>query len=112
MTSASGPPWAEEAGVHRAGQQDMEARMHGVGSKRRRPRLGCHTGIQPPLTTMAMPLAAVRARRRSARQRPVGQQHGRKQHVRDQDQPHPHGFRTLPAARAASSLFQSAPRPR
>ncbi len=49
----------EEGGVDRAGQQRVEARMDVVGSKPAAARLGCQTGIQPPLTTMAMPLAAV-----------------------------------------------------
>ena len=84
----------EEAGVHRAGQQDMEARMHG----RRVEAGGGQAGLpyRHPTAVDDDGDAVGRGAERGGGQpgqRPVGQQHGRKQHVRDQDQPHPHGFR-------------------
>jgi len=109
MTSASGPPWAKKLAsigpVSRTWKLDWTA----AGSKPAAARLGCQTGIQPPLTTMAIPWPRCRVRRPSGRAGSIGQQHDREQHIRDQDQPHSHGVRNAAPGSGAASSPKRAP---
>ncbi len=93
----------EEAGVHRAGQQDVEARMHGARIEAGGGQAGLPDRHPTAVDDDGDPVGhgAERGGRQPG-QVPVGQQHGREQHVRDQDQPHPHGVRN--AARGESGI--------
>ena len=59
MMSTRGPPWAKKPASTGPVSIRWKLEWRVAGSKPAAARLGCQTGIQPPLATMAMPLAAV-----------------------------------------------------
>ena len=59
MKSTSGPPWAKKEASTGPTSIRWKFEWSAFGSKPAAARLGCQTGIQPPLTTMAMPLPMV-----------------------------------------------------